>query len=160
MNCRSEIKHKESSNHKRKVVNRFWQDYLCLRAFVLVGEAFLFLFEALNVHHESSNGLQQWFFHFLLDLKNTSKLTTPKSNERSSQKWPTKVHSSIASMHDNGFGSRFLQHKLALNLLPCLQEPLVYIGLKLVTISQLPPKIWPQKGPKIPKKWIKSPQSG
>jgi hypothetical protein len=31
--------------------------------------------------------------------------------------------------------------------------------MKLVTLSQLPPKIWPQKGPKILKKWIKSPKT-
>jgi hypothetical protein len=61
------------------------------------------------------------------------------------------VLSSTASLHKNGFGLEILQHKPVLNLLPWLQEPLVYIGLKLVTISQLPPKIWPQKGPKIPK---------
>jgi hypothetical protein len=29
---------------------------------------------------------------------------------------------------------------------------MVYIYLKLVTISQLPPKIWPKKGPNIPPK--------
>jgi hypothetical protein len=43
----------------------------------------------------------------------------------------------------------------ALNLLPWPQEGLVYIDLKLVIISQLPPKIWPQKGPNIPQKWAK-----
>jgi hypothetical protein len=94
----------------------------------------------------------------LPDLKNPSKLTALKTDERSSQKWPAKVHSSIASLHKNGFASTIQQHFSALNLLPWLQEPLVYIGLKLVTISQLPPKIWPQKGPKILQKWIKSPK--
>jgi hypothetical protein len=62
----------------------------------------------------------------------------------------------MASLHKNGFGSTILQHFPVLNLLfPWLQEPLVYIGLKLATNSQLPPKIWPQKGPKILQKWIK-----
>jgi hypothetical protein len=32
---------------------------------------------------------------------------------------------------------------------------MVYIDLELVTISQLPPKIWPKKGPNIPPKWAK-----
>jgi hypothetical protein len=97
--------------------------------------------------------------HVLPDLMNPSKLTTPKSDERSSQKWPAKVRSSIASLHDNGFGSTIRQHKPVLNLLPWPQEGLVYIDLKLVTISQLPPKIWPQKGPNIPQKWPKSPKT-
>jgi hypothetical protein len=52
----------------------------------------------------------------------------------------------------NGFGLENLQHKPALNPLPWPQEGLVYIDLKLVTISQLPPKIWPKKGPNIPPK--------
>jgi hypothetical protein len=98
-----------------------------------------------------------WFV--LPDLKNPSKLTTLKMDVRSSQKWPAKVRSSIASLHNNGFGSTILQHFSALNLLSWLQEPLVYIGLKLVTTSQLLPKIWPQKGPKILQKWIKSPKT-
>jgi hypothetical protein len=72
-----------------------------------------------------------------------------KMDERSSQKWPTKVLSSMASLHKNGFGSTILQHFPVLNLLPWLQEPIVYIDLKWVTNSQLSPKIWPQKGPKI-----------
>jgi hypothetical protein len=62
----------------------------------------------------------------------------------------------MASLHKNGFGSTILQHFPVLNLPPWLQEPLVYIGLKWVTNSQLPPKIWPQKGPKILQKWPKS----
>jgi hypothetical protein len=71
-------------------------------------------------------------------------------DDRSSQKWPAKVRSSTTSLHKNGFGLAFLQHKSALNLLSWPQEGLVYIDLKLVIIPQLPPKIWPQKGPNIP----------
>jgi hypothetical protein len=85
-------------------------------------------------------------------------MTALKSNEWSSHKWPAKVLSSMTSLHKNGFGSTILQHFPVLNLLPWLQEPLVYIGLNLVTNSQLPPKIWPQKGPNIPQKWAKSPK--
>jgi hypothetical protein len=61
--------------------------------------------------------------------------------------------SSIASLHKNGFGLEKFRHKPALNLLPWPEEGLVYIYLKLVTISELPPKIWPQKGPNIPQYW-------
>jgi hypothetical protein len=82
---------------------------------------------------------------------------TLKSDDRSSQKWPLKVRSSIASLHKNGFGLENLQHKPTLNVLPWPQEGLVYIDLKLVTISQLLPKIWPKKGPNIPQKGKKSP---
>jgi hypothetical protein len=63
-----------------------------------------------------------------------------------------KVRSSIASLHKNGFGLENIHHKPALNLLQWPQEGLVYIDMKLVTTSQLPPKIWPQKGPNIPQK--------
>jgi hypothetical protein len=60
------------------------------------------------------------------------------------------------SLHKNGFGLANLQHKPALNVLPWPQEGLVYIDLKLVTISHLPPKIWPKKGSNIPPKGPKS----
>jgi hypothetical protein len=93
-------------------------------------------------------------------LKNPTKQTTVKLDNWRFHKWLAKVLSSIASLHKNGFGSENLQHKPAMNLLPWLQESLVYIVLKFITISQLPPKIWPQKGPKILQKLIKSPQSG
>jgi hypothetical protein len=65
------------------------------------------------------------------------------------------VRSSIASLHKNGFGLENIHHKPSLNILPWLQESLVYIDLKLVTISQLSPKIWPKKGPNIPQYWPK-----
>jgi hypothetical protein len=77
---------------------------------------------------------------------------TLKYDDQSSQKWPAKVRSSTTSLHKNGFGLEKIQHKPALNLLSWPQEGLVYIDLKLVTISQLSPKIWPQKGPNIPQK--------
>jgi hypothetical protein len=35
---------------------------------------------------------------------------TLKMDERSSQKWPTKLLSSMASLHKNGFGFTILQH--------------------------------------------------
>ena len=38
---------------------------------------------------------------------------------------------------------------------PWPQEGMVYIDLKLITISQLSPNIWPKKGPNIPQKWAK-----
>jgi hypothetical protein len=62
------------------------------------------------------------------------------------------VRSSTTSLHKNGFVLEKLQHKRALNILSWPQEGLVYIDLKLVTISQLSPKIRPQKGPNIPQK--------
>jgi hypothetical protein len=65
------------------------------------------------------------------------------------------VRSSTTSLHKNGFGLENIQSKPTLNLLPWPQEGLVYIDLKLVTISQLPPKIWPKKGPNIPQYWPK-----
>jgi hypothetical protein len=49
----------KTTNHKHQCDNGVQQSRLRLRAFVLVGEAFLFIFEALNVHHESANGLQK-----------------------------------------------------------------------------------------------------
>jgi hypothetical protein len=84
---------------------------------------------------------------------------TLKSDGRSSQKWPTKVLSLTAPLHKNGFGLENLQHNSALSLPSWPQEGLFYIYLKLVTISQLPPKIWPKNGPNIPPKWAKSPKS-
>ena len=56
---RSGNKHEETTNHKHQSDNGVRQSRLCLRAFVLVGEAFLFMFEASNVHHKRSNGLQK-----------------------------------------------------------------------------------------------------
>jgi hypothetical protein len=77
-------------------------------------------------------------------------------DDRSSQKWPANVRSSTSSLHKNGFGLVFLQHNSDFESPPWPQEGLVYIDLKLVIILQLPPKIWPQKGPNIPQKWAKS----
>jgi len=153
---RSGNKHKWTTNHKHQSDIEVRQSRLCLRPFVSVGESFLFIFEALNVHHKSSNGLQIWSRCVLLDLKNPQKLTTLKTYEQSYQKWLAKVHSSIASLHKNGFASTIHQHFPDMNLLPWLQEPMVYIGLKWVTNFQLPPKIWSKKGPNIFQKWIKS----
>jgi hypothetical protein len=65
------------------------------------------------------------------------------------------VRSSTTSLHKNGFGLENIHHKPALNVFPWPQEGLVYIYLKLVTISQLPPKIWPKKGANIPQYWPK-----
>jgi hypothetical protein len=58
-------------------------------------------------------------------------------------------------LHKNVFGLANIQHKPTLNPLSWPQEGLVYIYLELVPISQLPPNIWPQKGPNIPQKWAK-----
>jgi hypothetical protein len=49
----------KTTNHKHQCDNGVRQSRLRLWAFVSVGEAFLFLFKDLNVHHESANGLQQ-----------------------------------------------------------------------------------------------------
>ena len=42
------------STNNNKVVNGVWQYRLCLQAFVLVGEAFLFLLKGSKVHHKSA----------------------------------------------------------------------------------------------------------
>jgi hypothetical protein len=52
------ISMKKQQTINTKVDNGVRQSRLRLRAFVSVGEAFLFLFEASNVHHKSANGLQ------------------------------------------------------------------------------------------------------
>jgi hypothetical protein len=52
-------KHEETTNHKHQSDNRVRQSRLRLWAFVSVGEAFLFLFKDLNVHHKSANGLKK-----------------------------------------------------------------------------------------------------
>jgi hypothetical protein len=56
---RSGNKHKEQQTINTKVDNGVQQSRLRLWAFVSVGEAFLFMFEASNVHHKSANGLQK-----------------------------------------------------------------------------------------------------
>jgi hypothetical protein len=66
----------------------------------------------------------------------------------------------MASLHKNGFGFTILQHLSSFEPLQSCQEPLVYIDFKLVTSSQLPPKIWPKKGLQILQQWPKSPQAG
>jgi hypothetical protein len=52
-----ESKHNETTNHKHQCDNGVRQSRLCLRAFVSVGEYFLFMFEALNVHHNSAQNV-------------------------------------------------------------------------------------------------------
>jgi hypothetical protein len=52
----------------------------------------------------------------------------------------------MASLHKNGLGSIIIQHKPVLKLPQWLQEPMVFIGLKLVTNSQLPPIYVLKKG--------------
>jgi hypothetical protein len=81
-----------------------------------VGEAFLFLFKDLKVHHNNAKKATNLSNFVLPDLKNPTKLTTLKSDERSSQKWPAKVLSSMAPLHKNGFGLENLDHVPVLNL--------------------------------------------
>jgi hypothetical protein len=99
--------------------------------------------------------LYQWvriYYLCLPNLYNPTEETKLKSDDRRSQKWPAKVLSSTTSLHKNGFGLENIQYKPALNVPSWPQEGLVYIDLELVTISQLPHKIWAQKGPNIPQK--------
>ena len=128
-----------------------------LRAFVSMGEDFLFLFKYLKVHHNNDKIITNWSGRVLPDLKNLTKLMALKTDERSSHKWPAKVLSSMASLHKNDFSLEKYQHVPILNPPSWLQEPLFYIGLKLVTIFELPPKIWLQKGPISPNNGKKSP---
>jgi hypothetical protein len=78
--------------------------------FVLVGEGFLLLFNASKVHQKSVIWITKWSSCVFLDLKNPTQLTTLKTVERSSQNWPAKFHSSMASLHKNGFGFQIPQH--------------------------------------------------
>jgi hypothetical protein len=84
---------------------------------------------------------------------------TLKLDDRSSHTLPAKVRSSTTSLHKNGFVLENIKHKPTLNLLSWPQDSLVYIDMKLVTISQLPPKILPQKGPNISPKWARNIQT-
>jgi len=101
--CRSQIKHKESANHNNKVVNGVRQDCPRLRAFVSVGEAFLFLFIASKLYHKILNWITSWFGCVLFDLNNPTQLTTLKKAKCSSQNWPPNSSSLMASLHKNGF---------------------------------------------------------
>jgi hypothetical protein len=111
-----------------------------------VGEAFLFLFKASKVHLKSVKWITNWYGCVLLDLNNPTQITALKMVQRSLWNWPTKFLSSMVSLHKNVFGFTILQHFSSSKPPEGFQEPLVYIGLKLATISQLPPNIWPQKG--------------
>jgi hypothetical protein len=51
---RSELKNEEQQTINTNVITEFGNLKLRLRAFVSVGEAFLFLLEALKVHHNSA----------------------------------------------------------------------------------------------------------
>jgi hypothetical protein len=83
--------HKGTTNHKHQSDNGVRQSRLHLQAFVSVGEAFLFLFQALKVHHNNAKRITNQYGCVLPDVKNPKKLTTLKTDERSSQKWPAKV---------------------------------------------------------------------
>jgi hypothetical protein len=54
---RSRNKHENHQTITTKVDNGVQQSRLHLRAFVSVGEAFLFLFKASNIHHNSARWL-------------------------------------------------------------------------------------------------------
>jgi hypothetical protein len=75
-----------------------------------MGEAFSFLLKYSNIHHKSVTWITKWYKFVLLDLKKPTQLTSLKTDERSSQKWPAKLLSSIASLHKNGFDCKIPQH--------------------------------------------------
>jgi len=104
------IQEQISANRNNKVINEFRQDCLRLRAFLSVGEAFLFVFNASKVHQKSVKMITNWFGYVLLDLKNPTQPMTLKNVERSSWNWPTKFPSSMSSLHKNGFGFQIPQH--------------------------------------------------
>jgi hypothetical protein len=81
---------------------------------------------------------------------------TLKSDDQSSQKSHAEVCSSTTSLHKNGFGLENIQNKPALNVLPWPQEGMVYIYMKLVTISQLPPQDMVSKRAQYPLKRAKN----
>ena len=50
----SEHKHEQQQTIKHQNDNGVRQSHLCLWAFVLVGEAFLFMFKASKLHHNNA----------------------------------------------------------------------------------------------------------
>jgi hypothetical protein len=92
-----------------------------------VDESFLFLLKDSKVHHVSSKWLTNRSGRVLPDLKNPTKLMALKMDERSSHKWPAKVLSSMASLHEKWL---WLKNYLAFSYSETpslLQEPMVYI---------------------------------
>jgi hypothetical protein len=88
-----------------------------------VGEAFLFLFNDSKVHDASVKRIKNWYVYVLLDLENLTQLATLKKDERSSQNWPAKFPSSMASLHKNGFGFQIPHHFSVLNLSNVFENP-------------------------------------
>jgi hypothetical protein len=118
-----------------------------------VGEAFLLIFNVVKIHQKCIKWITNWYGCVLLDLKNPTQLKTLKKVERSSWKWPPKLASSMASLHKNGISFQTLQHYVVMNLLVLSKTSIFFIYLEFgVIISQLPPKIWPQKGSRSSKK--------
>jgi hypothetical protein len=68
-----------------------------------VREDFLLIFNAEKLHQKYLKRITNWFGCVLLDLNNPTQPTSLKKVERSSQKWPPKFASSMASLHKNGF---------------------------------------------------------
>jgi hypothetical protein len=82
--------------------------------------------------------------------------TACKSDAPSSQKRSDSVSTSRASLQQIVFVLAFQQHNSAKMIVPWPQTGLVYIGMELVSHSQLSPRIWPPKKPNIPQKWDNS----
>jgi hypothetical protein len=77
-----------------------------------VGEDFLLIFNAAKLHQKYLKWITNWSGCVFLDLKNPTQLTALKKVERSSQKWPPKFASSMASLHKNGLSFQILQHSV------------------------------------------------
>jgi hypothetical protein len=67
-----------------------------------VGEVFLLIFNAAKLHQKYFKWITNWFGCVHLNLKNPTQLMALKKADHSSQKWPLKFASSMASLHKNG----------------------------------------------------------
>ena len=122
------VRKKNRQTITTKLLTKFNKICLRLRAFVSVGEAFLFLFKASKVHQKSVKWIKNWFGCVLLDLKNPTQLTTLKTVEWSSRKWPAKFLSSMASLHKKmSLASQFYNISPLMNLFGISKTSNLYI---------------------------------
>ena len=82
----SEHKHEEQQTITREDDNGVCQSHLHLRAFVSVGEAFLFLFNSLKIHQKSVKWITNWFDCVMIHFKNPTQPMKLQTVERSSRK--------------------------------------------------------------------------
>jgi hypothetical protein len=66
--CKSELKQEEKQIIEHQSDNEVRQSHLRLWDFVSVGDAFLFMFKYLKVHHSSDKNVTNWSGLVLRDL--------------------------------------------------------------------------------------------